>query len=111
MGLLESGRRDRCHRSEGDQPDYGEDTPEGDRQARRFLRHRGERHRAGFLFPGSLAFSADGQTLYVSNLTLYLPYAGADAAIDSDWTLQVKGYTVSKISAVIPSLGGDDSQQ
>jgi sugar lactone lactonase YvrE len=55
--------------------------------------------------------SADGRTLYVSNLTLYLPYAGADAAIDSNWTLQVKGYTVSKISAFIPPLDGDDSQQ
>lgn len=58
----------------------------------------------GFLFPASLAFSNDGSTLYVSNLTLYLPFAGADLAIDSAWTLQVKGYTVSKIAAVIPSL-------
>jgi sugar lactone lactonase YvrE len=56
----------------------------------------------GFLFPASLAFSNDGSTLYVSNLTLYLPYAGADLAIDSAWTLQVKGYTVSKIAAFIP---------
>lgn len=56
----------------------------------------------GFLFPASLAFSKDGSTLYVSNLTLYLPYAGAMPAIDSAWTLQVKGYTVSKIPAVIP---------
>jgi sugar lactone lactonase YvrE len=56
----------------------------------------------GFLFPASLAFSNDGSTLYVSNLTLNLPYAGADPAIDSDWTLQVKGYTVSKLPAIIP---------
>jgi sugar lactone lactonase YvrE len=56
----------------------------------------------GFLFPASLAFSLDGSTLYVSNLTLFLPYAGANAAIDSAWTLQVKGYTVSQIRAVIP---------
>jgi sugar lactone lactonase YvrE len=56
----------------------------------------------GFLFPASLAFSPDGSTLYVSNLTLYLPYAGAEPAIDSDWTLQVKGYTVSAISTSIP---------
>jgi hypothetical protein len=56
----------------------------------------------GFLFPASLAFSNDGSTLYVSNLTLYLPYAGADPAIDSDWTLRVKGYTVSKLPAIIP---------
>ena len=56
----------------------------------------------GFLFPASLAFSKDGSTLYVSNLTLNLPYAGADPAINSDWTLQVKGYTVSKLPAIIP---------
>lgn len=58
----------------------------------------------GFLFPASPAFSADGRTLYVSNLTLYLPYAGALPAIDSDWTLQVKGYTVSAISAFLPAV-------
>ena len=58
----------------------------------------------GFLFPASLAFSKDGSTLYVSNLTLFLPYAGANKAIDSDWTLQVKGYTVSKLQ--IPPLNG-----
>jgi sugar lactone lactonase YvrE len=56
----------------------------------------------GLLFPASLAFSKDKQTLYVSNLTLYLPYAGADLAIDSAYTLQVKGYTVSKMPALIP---------
>lgn len=58
----------------------------------------------GFLFPASPAFSLDGRTLYVSNLTLYLPYAGADPAIDSDWTLQVKGYTVSAMPAFIPAV-------
>jgi sugar lactone lactonase YvrE len=63
----------------------------------------------GFLFPASPAFSPDGTTLYVSNLTLYLPYAGADAAIDSDWTLQVKAYTVSKISTSIPPISGGKS--
>jgi sugar lactone lactonase YvrE len=56
----------------------------------------------GFLFPASLAFSNDRSTLYVSNLTLFLPFAGANAAIDSAWTLQVKGYTVSSLSAKIP---------
>jgi sugar lactone lactonase YvrE len=65
----------------------------------------------GFLFPASLAFSKDGQKLYVSNLTLYLPYAGAEAAIDSNWTLQVKGYTVSQIPAFIPPLNGNDNSQ
>jgi len=61
----------------------------------------------GLLFPASLAFSLDGKTLYVSNLTLYLPYAGAQAAVDSAWTLKVEHYTVSKIAAVIPPLDDD----
>jgi sugar lactone lactonase YvrE len=56
----------------------------------------------GFLFPASLAFSKDGKTLYVSNLTLNLPFAGAQKAIDSAWTLQVSGYTVSSLPAKIP---------
>jgi sugar lactone lactonase YvrE len=62
----------------------------------------------GFLFPASLAFSPDGSTLYVSNLELYLPYAGADLAIDSAWTLEVKGYTVSKLPAIIPGISRGD---
>jgi sugar lactone lactonase YvrE len=62
----------------------------------------------GFLFPASLAFSRDGSTLYVSNLTLFLPFAGARAAIDSPWTLQVKGYTVSKLPAKIPPFPDRD---
>ena len=61
----------------------------------------------GLLFPASPAFSKDGKTLYVSNLTLFLPYAGANAAVDSAWTLKVKHYTVSKMRAVIPSLEHD----
>lgn len=64
----------------------------------------------GFLFPASLAFSKDGGTLYVSNLTLFLPYAGADPAIDSAWTLQVNGYTVSAIPAIIPSIPSSSAQ-
>ncbi|HZE52655.1 MAG TPA: SMP-30/gluconolactonase/LRE family protein [Bradyrhizobium sp.] len=59
---------------------------------------------SGLLFPASLAFSLDGKTLYVSNLTLFLPFAGALPAVDSAWTLQAKHYTVSKIRAVIPKL-------
>ena len=62
----------------------------------------------GFLFPASLAFSKDGSTLYVSNLTLYLPYAGAKLAIDSAWTLLVKGYTVSQLSTKIHPFPSDD---
>jgi sugar lactone lactonase YvrE len=67
----------------------------------------------GLLFPASLAFSKDGKTLYVSNLTLYLPYADpnpGNLAIDSVWTLQVNGYTVSQLPAKIPPFPdqGDD---
>jgi sugar lactone lactonase YvrE len=58
----------------------------------------------GLMFPASLAFSLDGKKLYVSNLTLFLPFAGALPAVDSAWTLQAKHYTVSQIPAVIPSL-------
>ena len=64
----------------------------------------------GFLFPASPAFSADGKYLLVANLALYLPYAGVPVtAIDSQWTLKVKHYSVSRIRAVIPGQGeGDD---
>jgi len=62
----------------------------------------------GLLFPASLAFSLDGKTLYVSNLTLFLPFAGARAAVDSQWTLEVKRYSVAKLRAVIPPLGDED---
>ena len=62
----------------------------------------------GLLFPASLAFGRDGKTLYVSNLTLFLPYAGARAAVDSAWTLQAKRYTVSRMRAAIPGFGDDE---
>ena len=62
----------------------------------------------GLLFPASPAFSLDGKTLYVSNLTLFLPYAGAQAAIDSAWTLKVKRYTVAKIRVEIPPPSDGD---
>jgi sugar lactone lactonase YvrE len=64
----------------------------------------------GLLFPASLAFSNDKSILYVSNLTLFLPFATGNKqskAIDSDWTLQVQGYTVSKLPAKIPPIAGD----
>lgn len=64
----------------------------------------------GLLFPASLAFSNDRSTLYVSNLTLNLPFAGAQAAIDSAWTLQAKGSTVSKLQARIPPFPDDNEQ-
>lgn len=62
----------------------------------------------GLLFPASLAFSPDRKTLYVSNLTLFLPFAGAQAAVDSPWTLQVKHYSIAKLRAEIPPLEGDE---
>ena len=65
---------------------------------------------SGLLFPASLAFSPDGQWLYVTNLTLYLPYADpfpGNVAIDSAWTLQVNGYTVSRLPAKIPPISGN----
>jgi SMP-30/Gluconolactonase/LRE-like region len=67
----------------------------------------------GFLFPASLAFSKDRSTLYVSNLTLYLPFAGVPyKAIDSAWTLQITGgYTVSKLPAQIPTSQNDQGNQ
>ena len=48
------------------------------------------------LFPASLAFSNDGSTLYVSNLTLYLPSAGPLSLIETgeSWGLDVD-YTVA----------------
>ena len=62
----------------------------------------------GFLFPASLAFSLDRKTLYVSNLTLFLPFAGALAAVDSPLTREVKRYTVAKLPAAIPPLDDDE---
>jgi sugar lactone lactonase YvrE len=58
----------------------------------------------GLLFPASLAFSQDRQTLYVTNLALFLPFAGAQAAIDSAYTLEIGRYTVAKLPARIPPL-------
>lgn len=62
----------------------------------------------GLLFPASLAFSLDRKTLYVSNLTLFLPFAGAQAAVDSAWMLKVKRYSVAKLRGAIPRPGDDD---
>ena len=63
----------------------------------------------GFLFPASPAFSKDGKYILTSNLALYLPYAGvANTAIDSAWTLQTTRYSISRIRAVIPPVGGGD---
>jgi sugar lactone lactonase YvrE len=65
----------------------------------------------GLLFPASPAFSRDGKYLYTSNFALYLPYAGAEPAIDSGWTLEVKHFTVARLRAEIPSLGDGDADR
>ena len=61
----------------------------------------------GLLFPASPAFSRDGRHLLVTNLALYLPFAGASLAVDSAWTLQVKHYSISSLPAVIPDESSD----
>ena len=35
---------------------------------------------------------------------VFLPFAGAQKAIDSAWTLQVSAYTVSSLPAKIPPI-------
>jgi sugar lactone lactonase YvrE len=66
----------------------------------------------GLLFPASAALSRDGQFLYVTNLALDLRlFSPTFAAIDSAWTAQVKRYTVSRISARIPSLGDGEGDR
>lgn len=67
----------------------------------------------GLLFPASPAFSPDGHVLYVSDLALDLRIFNLPQAVDSQWTAQVRRYTVSKISARIPPVpgGGDENQQ
>ena len=65
----------------------------------------------GLLFPASLAFSNDGSTLYVSNLTLNLPFATDKAAqrrSTRPGRSQVNGYTVSKLRAKIPPFPDDN---
>jgi sugar lactone lactonase YvrE len=52
----------------------------------------------GLLFPASPSFSPNGKVLYVTNLALFLPFAGVpEIAVVSGWTLQVKHYNIPKI--------------
>ena len=51
----------------------------------------------GLLFPASLAFALDGKTLYVSNLTLFLPFAGAQAAVD--FGMDIEGQALHGVKA------------
>jgi sugar lactone lactonase YvrE len=63
----------------------------------------------GLLFPASLAFSANGNFFYVTNLALDLLLLNPDPAypgsVDSAWAAQVKTYTVSRIKVRIPPHG------
>jgi sugar lactone lactonase YvrE len=65
-----------------------------------------DRHGApiGFLFPASLV-RHDGW-IYVTNLALDLRLFGLPQAVDSQWTAQVKSYTISRIRARIPRMSG-----
>jgi DNA-binding beta-propeller fold protein YncE len=61
----------------------------------------------GLLFPASPDFSRDKKTLFVTNLALDLRVGTgnpANVAIDSDWTAQVKHWTVSKINTQFQAL-------
>jgi sugar lactone lactonase YvrE len=60
----------------------------------------------GFLFPASPDFSKDGNFVYVSNLSLDLRVLGIPQSVDSQWTGQVKRYTISRIKARIPPITG-----
>lgn len=51
----------------------------------------------GLLFPASPAFSLDGKTLYVSNLSLDVRLLGLTETVDSQWTSLVQLYTIAKI--------------
>ena len=65
----------------------------------------------GLLFPASPAFSPDGKFVYVSNLALFLPFAGVpETAINSPWTLEVRHYPIAKIRAEIPPLTDRDER-
>ena len=62
----------------------------------------------GLLFPASPAFSPDGRTLYVTNLALDLRLATGSPAsqtIDSQWTDQVRRYTVSALKTNFKPIG------
>jgi sugar lactone lactonase YvrE len=61
----------------------------------------------GLLFPASVAFSNDGEYLYASNLALDLRIFGLPQAVDSQWCVQVKRYTVSLIRARFVPLGAN----
>jgi len=61
----------------------------------------------GLLYPTSPAFSLDGKTLYVSNLSLNLRLVGAAQSVTSDYDAQVRRYTIAKISTTITPIKDD----
>jgi len=56
----------------------------------------------GLLFPASPDFSRAKDALFVTNLALDIRLFGLAQSVDSQWTAQVKRYTISKISTRIP---------
>jgi sugar lactone lactonase YvrE len=59
----------------------------------------------GLLFPASPDFSRDKKTLFVTNLALDLRlFDPTFTSIDSEWTAQVKHYTVSRIRTNFQTL-------
>lgn len=60
----------------------------------------------GLLYPASPAFSADGKTLFVSNVALDLRILGDAQSPISQYAAQVRRYTVSKISTTLAPIPG-----
>jgi len=59
----------------------------------------------GLLFPASLAFSADGASLLVTNLELDLRSIGITQSVDSQWAGQVTRHSIARLPARIPPIG------
>jgi sugar lactone lactonase YvrE len=65
----------------------------------------------GLLFPASLSFSPNRKVLYVTNLALFLPFAGVPAiAVDSGWTLEVRRFNIARIQVKHHGDDDDDDQ-
>ncbi len=60
----------------------------------------------GLLYPTSPAFSKDGKTLYVSNLSLDLRLVGAAQSVTSQYDAKVRRYTIARISTKITPIPG-----
>ena len=58
----------------------------------------------GLLFPASLAFSADGASLLVTNLELDLRSIGITQSVDSQWAGQVTRHSIARLPARIPPI-------